>query len=393
MKKLLVLAFVIPFLFTSGSQADFLNAYLAGNSVSLEEGNFDLSIMGSDLSSTVFLSGGQWHGTVANYDLQYSFLTAFHRQAGVNYLLLDTGYTTGQVYNEYILTGNPDLLRWALDGVRFSNSSSDEHRFFWEKLYKFNQGLPPEERIRVAGIDLEYQIGTALNYLDYLGQYRFLETLPVMEYLGNPESLQRYVDGIKLKYAEDPALFEEIFNSDLPRFDLALENLEDTVRANLSASFFSSREQVMYDNFLKVYNANPQGKFFGHFTMEHVFQRQVNTGDLTGAARLGMLLQADASPVQGKVVSIGAYYRNSAFRFYFNRYERLKVYNPFIIEPLPQPSDNFTLYRLSGDNSPFTWAPYTIPSASGGATTDYYQYLLMVKNSPATSPNLMSPNP
>ena len=393
MKRLLILALVVPFLFTGSSQADFLNVYLAENSLSLENGNFDLSIMGSDLSQTVFLSGAQWHGTVANYDLQYSLLIALNRQAGVNFLLIDSGYTTGQIYNEYIQTGNSDLLREALDGVRFSNSSSDEHRLFWEKLCQYNQGLPPGERIQVAGIDLEYQIGTTLNYLDYIGGHRFLEAFPITEYLGNPEALQRHVAGIKTRYTENPTLFVEIFNSDLPRFEQAIENLEDTVQANLGNSFFTFREQKMYDNFLKVYNENPQGKFFGNFTMEHVFQQQVNIGELAGAERLGMLLQGDTSPVKDKVVSIGAYYRNSVFRFYYNRYERLKVYNSYIVDPLPQPSEYFTLYKLTGEDSPFAWAPYTIPAPSGGVTTDYYQYLLMIRNSPPTSPNLMLPSP
>ncbi|HOC07180.1 MAG TPA: hypothetical protein PKN71_07705, partial [Bacillota bacterium] len=99
-------------------------------------------------------------------------------------------------------------------------------------------------------------------------------------------------------------------------------------------------------------------------------------------------------PLRDKVVSIAAFYHDSEFRFYYGMYENYRVFNDFIIDPLPAiktaPGD-ITMYKLEGEDSPFTWDLYTVINPTGGVTTDYYQYLLIIKNSQPTTPNLMPP--
>lgn len=392
MKK--VLPFILAGLimvFATGSHPDYLNSYLGDNCQVLDLGNADLSLLGADLGAQVFLSGAQWHGTTTNYDLHFALLTALNRQAGVRSLLLDSGYGTAQVYNDYIQTGDLELLRLALDGIRFSNSSNNEHRLFWENLYQYNQQLPPAERITVVGIDIEYQVGTALGYLNYLSDQRFTELCPITEYLGDTPALDKYVSGVQAQLRNQPASFAEIFGEDLPRFRLILQNLADTVTTDRHPDFYVQREKLLYANCLAALARDPQAKFFGHFTMEHIFQRQVQTGNLAQGDRLAMLLSQEDSPFQG-VVSFAALYRDSELRFYYGRYETYRVFNFYITDPLPQPTADCTLYKLNGPNSPYTWAPYTVISPTGGAATDYYQYLLIVQNSKPTTPNLLAPS-
>lgn len=395
MKKILIILFSCLFVFISGSEPNILAPYLAENNQSLDLENMDLSFLGADLDCQVFLSGAQWHGTTANYDLHYAMLTALHKQAGVRYMLLDSGYATARVYNDYLQTGNPQLLKMGLDGIRFSNSSSNEHRLFWEKLYQYNQGLSPDDKILVIGLDVEFQIGTAINYLYFISDNQLGNYYPVTEYLGYTEALDRYVTGLKAKYQEEPELFENIFGDNLHDFECVLQNLTDTVAADLGPDFYADREKIMYANFLAAYNNDPQGKFFGHFTMEHIYQRQVKTGNLADADRLAMLLVQEDSPVRDGVVSIAAFYHDSDFRFYYGRYDKYMVFNSYItdLQPIIQSaSGDYTLYKLNNADSPFTWDTHTIISPTGGAATDYYQYLLLIQNSQPTSPNsLMHP--
>ncbi|HBI56796.1 MAG TPA: hypothetical protein DG577_01005 [Firmicutes bacterium] len=394
MKKVFVILLACIFSLSAGNQPDIVAPYLAENSQSLDLENMDLSLLGEDLNCQVFLSGAQWHGTTANYDLHYALFTALHKQAGVRYLLLDSGYATAQVYNDYLQTGNPDLLNMALDGIRFSNSSCNEHRLFWERLYKYNQGLSPEDKIVVIGIDVEYQIGTAISYLCFISDNQLGNYYPVTGYLGETKALHKYVTGLKAKYHEDPGLFENIFGDNIHKFELVLQNLTDTVSANLRSDFFPDREKLMYTNFLAAYNNNPKGKYFGHFTMEHIYQRQVKSGNLADADRLGMLLVQEDSSLRDQVVSIAAFYHNSEFRFYYGSYEYYRIFAQFVIDPLPlinTATTDYTLYKLDGEDSPFTWDTHTVINPTGGVTTDYYQYLLMIKDSQPTSPNLLPP--
>ena len=394
MKKIIIIFYIFLFTFIAGNEADIVAPYLAENCYSLDLENMDLSMLGADLNCQVFLSGAQCHGTTANYDLQFALLTALHKQAGVRYLLLDSGYATAQVYNDYVQSGNAKLLNMALEGIRFSNSSCNEHRLFWEKIYKYNQSLPPAEKIKVIGIDVEYQIGTALNYLNFLSDNQLGHLYPITEYLGSTKALARYVGGVKGKYSEDPQSFENAFGDNISRFEMVLQNLTDTVAANLSRSFFPEREKIMYANFLAAYNNDPAGKYFGHFTMGHIYQRRANVGEMEDADRLAMLLVQEDSPVRDRVISIAAMYHDSEFRFYYGVFESYRVFNFYVADPVPlfkTASTDYTLYKLNGDESPFTWDTYTVTNPSGGVTTDYYQYLLLIKNSKSTTPNLLTP--
>lgn len=393
MQKLLTILFVSLFLFVAGSQPNVVVPYLEANNVSLSLDNLDLSFLGADLAAQVFLSGAQWHGTVASYDLHYALVTALHKQAGVRYMLLDAGYTSALVYNNYLQTGDIALLRMALDGIRYSNSSNDEHRLFWQRLYEYNHELRPEDKLVVIGIDIESQIDTALIYLDSIANNRFFSLFPVTEYLGYPEALARYVASIKQHYAQDPLSLKELFGEQLPCFESALANLAETAETHLSSDYSASREQVMYSNFMAAYNADPTGKFFAHLTMEHIYQKQVKTGALARADRLAMLLCQDSSPVQG-VISFASLYRDSEFRFYYDRYLNFEVFNEFIDEPhiLDKIAlGNFTVFCLNRENSPFSWDTTSLINPTGGATTDYYQYILLIKNSSPTTPNLLLP--
>lgn len=394
MKKIITVLAACLFIFIAGSEPDIVTPYLADHCFSLDLENMDLSLLGSDIDCQVFLSGAQWHGTVANYDLNYALLTALYEQAGVRYLLLDSGYATAQVYNDYLQSGKTDLLSMALNGIRFSNISCNEHRLFWERLYQFNKVLPPGEKIVVVGIDAEYQLGTALNYLYYLSDNQLGNLYPPTEYLGVLEALNRYLTGLQAKYQEDPQSFINAFGDNIPRFELALQNLMDTVSINLNDNYYAEREKLMYANFLAAYNVDPQGKYFGHFTMEHIYQRGAKVGELANTDRLATLLVQEDSPVRDRVISIAAMYHDSEFRFFYGRYETYRVMNSYVVDSLPllkNAASDYTLYKLNGQESPFSWDTYTVSNPSGGVTTDYYQYLLLIKNSKSTSPNLLSP--
>ncbi len=394
MKRVLIVLLACLSVFIAGSQPDIVTPYLAKNSYSLDLNNMDLSFMGDDLERQVFLSGAQWHGTTYNYDLHYALITALHKQAGVKYMLMDSGYATAQVYNEYIQTGDYELIVMALNGDRYSNSSCNEYRLFWQNMYLFNSMLSPQDKIVVIGIDVEYQIDTAFNYLNYISDNQLSKHFPITEYLGDPNALDRYLSTLKTAYREDPALFENIFTDNLYHFEGTLANLTDTISANLSSDFFTDREHILYKNFLSAYNKDPQGKFFGNLTMEHIYQRQVSEGHLGKADRLGTLLVQEGSVLRDQVVSIAAFYHNSEFRFYYGRYDNYKVFNDFIIDPLPMlktASSDFTVYKLEGEDSPFTWDPHTVINPTGGVTIDYYQYLMLIQNSQPTTPNLLLP--
>ncbi|WBW96494.1 hypothetical protein [Oceanirhabdus sp. W0125-5] len=49
-------------------------------------------------------------------------------------------------------------------------------------------------------------------------------------------------------------------------------------------------------------------------------------------------------------------------------------------------SEDITLFKLHGKDSPFNNKHYFIKSPYGGVTTEYFQYLILVKNSRGATP-------
>lgn len=47
---------------------------------------------------------------------------------------------------------------------------------------------------------------------------------------------------------------------------------------------------------------------------------------------------------------------------------------------------DFTLFKLNGKRSPFAQELYFVESPDGGVTTDYFQYVLIIKDSKGATP-------
>lgn len=379
-------------LILSSSTVDQLSAFLRDNRFPLDIDRLDLSVMAKDLEDCeVILSGAEFHGTIATYQLQYSLATALHQQAGVKYLLLGIGHATGKMYDAYINNGDQELLDLIQSEIKYSSASCLQHRQAWENLYQYNQDLAPEDRITVIGIDLEFQPHTAFHYLSFLTNGNNIVPAPD-EYLGTPQSLDKYVTKLENDFSSRKAIYLEALGDNYEEYSLVLKNLRDTVTANIGENFYAIREGMMYENFLRTYEGYPPGKYFGQFTMDHIYQHQTNTSLLEESPSLGMYLNSDDSPVQGKVLSIAAMYFESVFRFNYGRYytARLKqnyFSDELIFRNLAQ-ENTYTLFPLVGEDSPFTRDPFTIKKPYGGVTTDYYQYILVIIESGSTSSNI-----
>ena len=392
-RRLVVVACVIVLIFVASSRALDLAPYLADNYSPLDIHNMDLSIMSEDfLDYDVFLSGAEWHGTQANYELHYSMATALHQQAGVNYLLLSAGYGTTAMYSIYLETGDEVDLNIIHDEISFSNSSNEEHRVFWRNLYQYNQSQPEDDRIILLGIDLENVPRTAVRYLLSLPGAEQLPLLtPPNQFRPTTEELNNYVTRLELDIQADRDKYTLALGENFTELELVLDNLADTVRANLDRdTFYEVREEIMYSNFLRAYNSHPRGKYFGHMTMEHIYQHPAESPRLEDADSLAILMNKDDSPVQGKVLSIAATYADSIFRFNWGRYYDMEIYDDFLTDlgAFTSLADaDYTLFNLKGENSPFTTENFTIKNPNGGVTTDYFHYLMVIKNSPMASPN------
>jgi hypothetical protein len=132
----------------------------------------------------------------------------------------------------------------------------------------------------------------------------------------------------------------------------------------------------------------PPGCFFGQWGMNHVFQKEEGFYWFLGA----YLNLDQRSPVKGRILSIANLYKNCQYL------------DPLKLQPIAYPTfddqDNLVeeivnegpaLFKLINLNSPFLkqliWMPKDLyENEIKGATADYFQYFLFIKNSGASHP-------
>lgn len=140
----------------------------------------------------------------------------------------------------------------------------------------------------------------------------------------------------------------------------------------------------MYQNFIKLYDTKEKkGKYFGQFGMNHVFQEKQLDINWFGS------LLKDSTEFQDKVISIVYFYKDCFTLGY--KGESIELQDTYGNEYLEQlATKEFTFLNLIGKKrSPFNnnliWYMDTTDSPSEGETTDYYQYILIQKNQPAST--------
>lgn len=375
MKKTLALIIVF-FLIAAGGCSDLnTNAYLEENYSALDMDNPDLSLMAKDLENIDVVLAGEQHYIRANYASEFGLMTALHQQAGFRYLLAEMGPSLAGLINLYLQTGD----KWALDSL----SLFPEENQFYERLYNYNLQHPEDQRIILVGVDIEDDLSYSFAYMTTLAGAEQLPLLKNADYLVS-EEIPGYIQALTEDVAKNPDLYAETLGSDYVFLEILLKSMDGCLAYSEDpeqGKFL--REQIMYENFLKLFNHYPQGKYFGQFGMEHVFQSQCATY-LEGVERFAMQLNGQDSPVRGRVLSIPYVYFDCTWVEDGNVEEIQNLL--YYTRPMREfARGDFTLFRINGEDSPYRDGAYMIPGPAGGNTTDYFQYVLAIKGSSVNS--------
>lgn len=400
---------------TTSSNVNELDEYLQKNysSVDLDDENYikDFGISDKDLKKYDVFLAGEIHGTKKNYDLQFELIKYLNQNAGVRYILSEGGYGSNQLINQFLETGDKKVLENLFKYRKGLISWNKESYEFYEKIREYNQQLNDDQKIKLIGIDIEHQITPALMYLksilpkdDVPAEIETtISTFKNKEY-ANVKTWDDYYDYIDFLNSmqedirENEKIYKEYLEESYFDFSIVLDNIINSQNAYDSEcenedEFWRIRENSMYDNFKRVYEHFPKGKYFGQFGAGHVFQNN-DKSELYNTGRLGMYLNEDDSPVKNKVLSINYEYIN-CYHLVPN-YDIGIEYDGYADVPMPISRDmdvvekytktDFTIIKLNGKRSPFGEKIYFLDPCNDGVTTDYFQYMVLIKDSKAVIP-------
>lgn len=369
------------------------NIIKLGNNFS--EKNFEL--LNECIGKNDIFLAGESHAIKTNYDLKLSLLIYYNRAAGVNYLLVELGYGTSGLINRYLETGNEEILDYIYKNIKGAYECNIESYDFWKKLRTYNLTLPPEKRIKAIGIDMERPMDISLKYLqslipDYNAPTIITERDQSLKTsLNNVQNLEiddvkKILESLRADIENNKNTYIQYLGINYFDFTYIIDNILNTIHGVADESKeFEIREQYMFENFVKIYNHFPKGKYFGQFGLEHVLQGEYESyiGKFERFAK--RLSNSNGSPVKDKVTSI-AYEYKDCYRMEGNRElpAECNFYDTDILDKYAK--EELSIFKLDGKHSPFKNRLVFIKGTDTGTTTDYFQYIILIKNSRGATP-------
>jgi hypothetical protein len=249
---------------------------------------------------------GETHDQEGNMELKWKMLKYLYKKAGVRVLVLEDPASYAWLLNKHIASG---------DSVKYNHlieyETSAKERIFFRTLYRFNRALPPEERIILYGIDMEYSTTIAAEALDSIINER-----PVPPSLRSDiqsftkDHKYEWADTVLKKLENDPSM-KAYYGKNYLLLTSILRGMAcstcDPPEIDLTSSKWIDRENLMHHNYLDLIEQYPHMKYYGQFGKAHTnirpgiqrWFRALNWFPL--ASRLNTL--AD-SPVKEQVCSI-----------------------------------------------------------------------------------------
>ncbi len=366
MKKsisLLVMAAVLTACSSAQKNKDVNKTLKTSSSrISMNYSQEDYSGFSSDLKDNRVFLAGELHGIQENYTLRLNLLMYLNENAGVNYYLAEMGYSSSYFINKYLETGEEKYLYVVANSIIGSYDYSQDDVNFWKDLYKYNQSLPKEKRIKVVGLDIEHQfwlavmqlndivedvnlggeMETVLGKLEYYSAAMCPSIADSRDILQNVKNIQtknvlEVVADLREDYNANPEKYKNVLpEEDYQDFVFVLNNITDTERIYTNRRnkeyFNKEREKAIYKNFLRTHEMYSDGKFFGQWGSFHVLQKSDNHEE-----RFAQYLNGDDSPVKDEVISIKYIYDNK-----YHRRTNRKILSAF----KEYGDSKFTLYRL-----------------------------------------------
>lgn len=356
-----------------------------------DESMKDLSIMDDDLKDGEMFLTGENHGVRANIELRIKFLKYYKGKTNFKYYLCELPYSMTHFLNIYLETKDENTLKDIYRPLKGTDAWNKDEYDYWGTLYEFNRGLPEDDRLTLVGTDIEHQPQNGIRFMKYCLDKNHVSGIindHVEEFWNKSditnEELEYFYGKIEEELTKNEDLYGDLLKEYYFRFKHVNNNLLNMLEVYTGSNFNGVRDKKMYENFLIFFNCLPKGKYFGQLGLSHIFQKS-----FPNIAWLGSSLNKEGSQFKGKVLSVAYAYRDCKYLYPTTRrnyVSSIDTLDPSITELEYFIDSDYTLFKLNGEGSPFSkeliW-PLEHKSPVGGVTTDYFQYLVVAKDSGA----------
>lgn len=382
----------------SSDSSDKVDTFLEENHSSINVNkDTGFNLMDNDIKNNKVILAGEGHAIAKNYPVKLALLKYLNKKYKVKALLSELSYSDSCYINEYLQSGDESKLKTIYNNFQGTFAWNKTEYNSWIELRKYNLTIPKNQRIKVIGIDIEHQLPNAYDYLNSIlpNNPPPAEIQSTIAQLTDKNKLQTdksFRESTAINLANDmkskPSIYKSYLGNHYFDFSIVVDNMINSINAysNEGENFDKVREPAIYNNFKRIYAHFPAEKYFGEFGMDHVYQKR-NTMYLKD---FSMYLKDKNSPIKGKVISIAYGYKNCSFMNITHNHTYIQTEADSSITNMLEldkhSTTDLTLFKLNGTNSPFNNEKYFIENLKGGHTTDYFQYIILIKNSKGTTP-------
>lgn len=331
-----------------------------------------LELLESDIDNNDIFLAGEAHGSIKSIDMNLYLLKYFIEKGDIKYILYESGYADSQYLNRYLDTGDESILEYLFEKSSGTMSYTMENYNLLKSIYEYNLTLEKDKKIMFVGIDKENP-EVAIKYIKTLLPGKETNNTKVKQFNNIVYWLTKnnYVDESKkalelIRTSQKD--IEEYWGVDYFQIEYLLNNLSESV-----GQLF--REELLINNFKKLYEYLPKGKYFGQFGGAHTNLNPV-------IKSLATYLQNEYEYTKDKVVSIDYKY-NDSYSYIptgLNIDSKLEEY----IDPIFFPRDRSTiLIKLNYENS--IYYEKDIYLNQNNPEIKCYQYMILFSDSQAAN--------
>lgn len=384
--------------------------YLEKNSIVIETGK-ELSIP-FDMSNARVIVIGEAHSVRDSFTLKLEFFKHFNRAYGIRYVLVEMDVKGVYDMNRYLQSGDETYIEeFRTNWRNYGYFGLKEHYAFIKKLYDYNMTLAEDQRIVLFPIDstgswadevlvvlraylpedadAPAAISDVIAELKDTGihRYNIAEFRDLYSRIEN--SISQHETDFQNYLGENYGMFWYTVRKAIRTCRVQGNPAEGDRRTNL-------RDEAAFESVCDLMELYPGEKFMSQYGSGHVFQRRCDIGKPNVTTWLERM-KNDSGLKPEEIISIYPLYcdcksvtdeedKPGLPDFIIDMFETTNE-DPRIKQRFEQVADKagarHMLFSLVGEDSPFMKDCYVVKNATGGVTTDYFQYMLLIKKSAA----------
>jgi len=388
--------------------------YLAKNNEKITiGGNNSLAIFDEAFYNNQLFLVTESHGYYKPNQLDAELFMQINKKNGVRYYVAEIDFSQAYYINKYLETGNEDLLKaiyehWYNEQAQWGSKAGFEK---WKNLYNYNLTLAKGKKIIVLGLDEAQDLNMNEKLLTeiaaaakYKAGNKMIDSLLSFARINldndTTRSFVKFTRRLATDITANENSYKKIFKSNYFAFQFIIKNIASK----------KGREDKIFENFTTFYNEYKLAdkKMYGFWGRFHGMQDSINSG-----LSFSAMLKKSNLPMAEKIVSIPVFCVESASMLPTQFLPEMARDKGTIFSKAAMVNDDSMIYtvdgiktfrkfvgknenvifKLNGASSPFNKGLYMVESNSkfdktfnwlgnkNAATTDYFQYAIVVSNS------------